>query len=97
MTRNIKPEMDYNSLALSKQAESYWLQIKDSSKEIKLWLINKLSDSLMRESEHISVSDMTNDELIEKFAGAWHGTESPEEIMATIKAHSSSKQPPVFD
>ena len=88
------------SRALNLEIEKYWAFIRNANDEIKLNLISLLSKSLINKSGHerFGVESHDNsDELIEKFAGAWHGTETPEEIMAIIKEHSSSKQPPVFD
>lgn len=38
-------------------------------------------------------SDRLTDEMLERFAGCWHGDESGEDIMDSIKEHRTIREP----
>lgn len=80
----------------TQEAESYWNFIKNSSNEVKLWLINKLSFSLINPSEISIDGDKETEDFINKFGGCWKGNDSAEEIIRMIKENPSCKEPPLF-
>lgn len=79
------------------EAESYWKLLKNARSEVKLRLITLLSQSVMNE---VSVKDSMKSEtenFLSKFAGAWKGDESAEEIIANIHDNRNCKNPISFD
>ena len=81
----------------SKEAENFWLLIKDTSREIKLWLINQLSASLIQQDLASDEEKKKTEKFISKYEGAWEGLESAEDIIQYIKSKPSIKEPPKFD
>lgn len=79
------------------EAESYWKLLKNARSEVKLRLITLLSQSVIEDvSEKESSNDVT-ESFLSKFAGAWQGNESAEDIIANIQANRNCKNPISFD
>lgn len=60
----------------------------------KIYLISILSNSLLsgKKTDNITEEDYTM-QMINRFAGAWNGEETAEEIIANIKEASGTRQP----
>lgn len=60
----------------------------------KIYLINILSNSLLtgRKTPNITEEEYTM-QMINRFAGAWNGEETAEEIIANIKEAGGIRQP----
>lgn len=74
--------------------ETCWLLIKDISRESKIWLINRLSESLLdknKETEVLMKDKIDTTKFIESFAGAWKSNKSAEEIIQAIEESRTSK------
>lgn len=85
--------------ALNTEAENYWRVLKDTSYEVKLWLINRLSFSLIENKPQdleTMADKIRTQEFVKEFAGCWKSEHSAEEIIEIIKNNSSSKEPPVI-
>lgn len=89
--------------AVSKNNEinRYWSYIKNASDEIKINLISLLSDSLIskkgmdKDVKELATDDeKATDEFLKKFAGAWNGAESPEDLISIIRKNRSISNPP---
>ena len=78
----------------------YWSLIEKAGDEIKIRLINLLSESIVNKSSFNEIDynmEEKKKEILKKCCGGWSGSESPEEIISTIKSDLSCKEPPEFD
>jgi hypothetical protein len=66
--------------ATSTKSNTYWDLLKDLAPDIKLDLIAKLSNSLLKRGNYNTKSNWT-----ESFAGKWQDDHSAEEIIADIR------------
>lgn len=70
--------------------DSYWEILKSLSDEVKLRLVSKLiasvTDKTCAETSH-------TDKMLDKFFGAWDDGRSAEEIICSIKEHSTNRPP----
>lgn len=68
------------------ETTTYWNIIKDVKDEVKIRLITLLSESLSRSVERTETIDKNRtNEFIEKFYGAWKGSETAEDICLRLK------------
>ena len=68
------------------------------SKNTKLRIIRLLTDSLIK-SEIVEPADDSKEytrKMLDKYAGAWSGNESADELMAAIRENSSVREPMQF-
>ena len=79
------------------EAESYWKLLKDARSEVKLRLITLLSQSIMDDVSDKRPMESETGRFLAKFAGAWKGNESAEDIIATIQDNRHCKKPISFD
>lgn len=82
-----------------RDVNAYWSLLRHLRDGVKIRLITLLSESL---SEHLfhreekKERDLTQS-FISKYAEAWEGDESAEDIIAAINWNKSSKDPASFD
>ena len=62
--------------------DSYWEMLKSLSKDAKLNLIAKLSNSIIETSKDEKVRSSS---WSDKYCGAWKDSKSPEDMVAEIK------------
>jgi hypothetical protein len=75
----------------------YWNALRTLSKEVRLALAVKLTNSVLEE-EHKKLSDEEyTDEMLNKFFGKWEGNETPDEIMKVVKENAKSREPISFE
>ena len=75
----------------------YWNTLRSMSKNIRLSLAIKLTNSVLEE-ERKELSDKAyTEEMLNKFFGKWKGEETAEELMEIIKQPSSSSEPISFE
>ena len=75
----------------------YWNALRTLSKEVRLALAVKLTNSVLEE-EHKKLSDEEyTDEMLNKFFGKWEGNETPDEIMKVVKENAKSREPINFE
>ena len=80
--------------------DSYWSQLCSLSDALKLKLAAKLTaDVAERALDTSNVKVETEGEftqrIVQKYAGAWKGPETADEIIKNIKADSHSKSEPI--
>ena len=77
----------HSTLSQDHELSYYWDMIRNANKEIKLKLISKLSLSLSEDKDNFmkNIPDTTTADFLKKFAGAWKGPETAEEIISIIK------------
>ena len=69
----------------------YWNTLRLMSKNIRLALAVKLTNSVLEE-EREEMSDVAyNKEMRDRFFGKWVGNETAEELMSIIKENSTSR------
>lgn len=69
----------------------YWNTLRSMSKNIRLALAVKLTNSVLEE-EREEMSDVAyNKEMRDRFFGKWVGNETAEELMSIIKENSTSR------
>ena len=81
------------TISINADTEKYWLPLKDLSKEVKLWLINRLSASLIESAENVESEDNLTEDFINQFAGKWKSDSTPEQIIQMIEENRSCKPP----
>lgn len=91
-----------NTYSFNAEAKSYWRILKDVRSEVKLRLIELMSESvrdnlaMTATTRKIESKERTTD-FIEKFSGAWRGDESAESIIPKIRENRSCRNPISFD
>lgn len=69
----------------------YWNTLRSMSKNIRLALAVKLTNSVLEE-EREEMSDVAyNKEMRDRFFGKWEGNEMADELMSIIKENSTSR------
>ena len=69
----------------------YWNTLRSMSKNIRLALAVKLTNSVLEE-EREEMSDVAyNKEMRDRFLGKWEGNETADELMSIIKENSTSR------
>lgn len=89
-----------DSYTINNEISKYWSYIKNASDEVKLNLISLLSLSLSKKHHNIDLQESNKEttlNFLDKFSGSWHGDETAEEIIESIKSNLSSKEPPILD
>lgn len=84
------------------EAEGYWKLLKNTSNEVKLRLITLLSQSMTENSDRTNAAtdnsaQKRTERFIARFAGAWHGDESAEDIVGIINEGRTCRKPVSFD
>lgn len=79
------------------EVDSYWRIIKDASNEVKLRLISMLSESMTTHSEFSGRDTDKTEVFLSKYAGAWAGDESADEIISTLRSNRSIRKPISLD
>jgi hypothetical protein len=83
-----------NSITVETMA--YWHSLKGLSREVKLRLIELLTNSVNEQAhETEETADERTSRVIKTFCGAWHGDETAEDIINNINRGKCSKTEPV--
>ena len=75
----------------------YWNALRSMSKNIRLGLAVKLTNSVLEEERKEMSDEAYTEEMLNKFFGKWEGNETAEELMGIIKQNSSSSEPISFE
>lgn len=70
-------------------AKMYWRTLNSLSDSVKLRLATMLTSSVVEKADSKETSAELTQRMLKKYAGAWVGDESDEDIMATIRESSS--------
>ena len=75
----------------------YWNALRSMSKNIRLALAVKLTNSVLEEEREEMSDEAYTEEMLNRFFGKWEGGETADEIMAVIKENSTSSEPISFE
>ena len=75
----------------------YWNTLRSMSKNIRLAVAVKLTNSVLEEERERISDEAFNKKMRDKFFGKWEGNETADELMAIIKENFSSSEPINFD
>ncbi|MCE2617693.1 hypothetical protein [Phocaeicola oris] len=75
----------------------YWNALRSMSKNIRLALAVKLTNSVLEEEREEMSDEAYTEEMLNRFFGKWEGDETADEIMAVIKENSTSSEPISFE
>lgn len=68
----------------------YWNTLRSMSKNIRLALAVKLTNSVLEEEREEMSDAAYNKEMRDRFFGKWEGNEAADELMSIIKENSTS-------
>ena len=68
----------------------YWNTLRSMSKNIRLALAVKLTNSVLEEEREEMSDAAYNKEMRDRFFGKWEGNEMADELMSIIKENSTS-------
>ena len=66
----------------------YWNALRSMSKNIRLGLAVKLTNSVLEEESKEMSDEAYTEAMLNKFFGKWEGNETAEELMGIIKQNS---------
>ena len=66
----------------------YWNVLRSMSKNIRLGLAVKLTNSVLEEESKEMSDEAYTEAMLDKFYGAWKGAESADELMGNIKENT---------
>ncbi len=72
----------------NKTIRMYWNVLRSMSKNIRLGLAVKLTNSVLEEESKEMSDEVYTEEMLNKFFGKWEGNETAEELMGIIKQSS---------
>lgn len=75
----------------------YWNVLRSMSKNIRLALAVKLTNSVLEDEREEMSDEEYTEEMLNRFFGKWEGDETADEIMAIIKENSTSREPISFE
>ena len=75
----------------------YWNALRSMSKNIRLALAVKLTNSVLEDEREEMSDEEYTEEMLNRFFGKWEGDETADEIMAIIKENSTSREPISFE
>lgn len=81
-----------------KSTDFYWAELKDLANDVKLELISRLSDSVastLSSFDEREASTKRTQRFVDKFCGAWAGSESGDMILKDLRSSRFSRTNPI--